>query len=103
MTTEAPTASEIPIEAAATDGTGEDAESVEQLKENVKALQEKVMTLEANITDKSGDSYSNGNDGPSVVSGAGDKYVLKPININDIEKPESMKGMSPNLKCGLTG
>ena len=103
MTTEAPTASEIPVEAAATDGSGEDTVSVEQLKEMLKALQQKVMTLEANITDKSGDSDSNGNDGPSVVSGAGDKYVLKPIDIKDIEKPESMMGMSPNLKCGSTG
>ena len=41
MTTEAPTASEIPIEAAATDGSGEAAESVEQLKEMLKALHEK--------------------------------------------------------------
>ena len=73
MTTEAPTASAIPIEAAATDGSGEDTESVEQLKEMLKALQQKVLTLEANIADKSGDSDSNGNDGPSVVSGAGGK------------------------------
>ena len=102
MTAEAPTASGIPIDAAATDGSGEDAESVEQLKEMPKALQDKVMTLEANIIGKSCDSYINGNDGPSVVSGTGDKYVLKPIDINDIEQPDSMMGMSPNLKCGLT-
>ena len=41
MTTEAPTASEIPVEAAATDGSGEDTVSVEPLKEMLKALRQK--------------------------------------------------------------
>ena len=57
----------------------------------LKALKEKVNTFQTNLTNKGGSTNIKE-----------DKHILRPVDINDIEKPESTMGALMTLKCGLT-